>query len=229
MNIQKFILLLMLSSGLLSAQNAEEIMASVRQAAGLQNEIDLHGTLKKGGKKVPLSLFMRGKEIHFKISEGKDSFALRLGPQRQELFDTTGGKARAFPDQKIIQAIGGTDVSYEDLALKFLYWPNPKIAGEDKIKLQDCWRIHVVNPERTGRYREISVWVSKKERALMRVIGYGPKPARSALKQFEVLDIMKRNGVWTAKKLKVSSFKPNGRANGVTYINFGKKKRLRRR
>ncbi len=209
----------------LAAQTAEEIMASVRQVAGLQDHIDLHGHLKHRGKKIPLSLLLRGKEIHFNIDEGADAFALRLNANQQELFDTTGGKVQPFPDKKIVQAIGGTDVSYEDLALKFLYWPNPTIAGENTIKTKACWRIHVANPDKTGRYREVSVWVSKKERALMRVIGYGARPQAVALKQFEVLDVTKRKGIWTVKKLSVSSFKPNGRADGVTYIDFGKKRK----
>jgi len=203
-------------------------MKSVRQVAALQDHQDLHGQLKKGGTKIPFSILTRGKEIHFKIDKGKDAFALRLGEEKQDLFDTTGGKARKFPDQKIVREIGGTNVSYEDLALKFLYWPNPRIAGEAVVKTQSCWRIHVVNPDKTGRYREISVWVSKKQRALMRVIGYGAKPTRAALKQFEVLDIMKKGKTWTAKRLQISEFNEKGRSKGVTYIDFGKKKRRRR-
>jgi len=213
----------------LLGQTAEEIMASVRQVAALQADADLRGVMKAGRKKVPLSMFLRGKEIHFKIDEGKESFALRLNPHNQELFDTTGGQARPFASEKISRDIAGTDVSYEDLAMKFLYWPKPKIAGEDSIKAQACWRIHLVNPEATGRYREISVWVSKKQRALMRIIGYGPRPAAVALKQFEVLDIMRRGKVWTVRKLKVSAFKESGKKEGTTYIDFGKKKRLRKR
>ena len=212
-----------------AAQTAEQIMAEVRQVAGLQEHQDLKGFMKSRGKKTSFDMFLRGKEVHFRIDDGKDAFALRLGPQKQELFDTSSGSARPFPGRKISQPIAGTEVTYEDLAMKFLYWPNPQIAGEAKIKLQDCWRIHLRNPGSTGRYREVSVWVSKEQRALMRVIGYGPAPQRTALKQFEVLDIMRRNGVWTVRKLKVAAFNNAGRQTGTTTIDFGRPKSLGRR
>lgn len=211
-----------------SAQTAEQIMADVRQVAGLQQEQDLHGHMKGNGKKVPMSMLLRGEEIHFQIDEGKEAFALRLLPNQQQLFETTGNRVREFPPGKLAEPIAGTNVSYEDLALKFLYWPNPRIAGEASIKGQACWRIHLRNPEKAGRYREVSAWIAKDQRALLKAIGYGPAPERQALKQFEVTDIQKRKGVWTPRKLRVSEFR-NGRASGVTTIDFGRPKRRSRR
>ena len=227
--LQKSVLFLLALAGWSQGQSAEQIMAEVRQVAGMQQHQDLDGIIKSRGKKRDFDMFLRGKEIHFRIDGGKDAFALRLGNNRQELFDTTSGSAKPFPNSKIAQPIAGTDVTYEDLAMKFLYWPNPEIAGEAKIKLQDCWRIHLQNPGNTGRYREVSVWVAKEQRALMRVIGYGPAPARAALKQFEVLDITRRNGVQTVGKLKIASFNQKGDQNGTTTIDFGRPKRLGRR
>lgn len=207
------------------AQTAEEIMRSVRQVTTLQEEQNLHGSLRKGGKKTPLSLFLRGKNIQFALDGGKERFHLRLEENRQDLFELVGGKTKKFPVRKISQPIADTDVSYEDLALKFLYWPNPSIAEEVKINRQDCWRIHMRNPEKSGRYREISVYVSKRHRALMRVIGYGPRPAAVALKQFEITKLMKVNDSYTVKTMKVSSFNENRRVKGITYIEFKKEAR----
>lgn len=197
-------------------------MQSVRQVTALQQKQDLHGIIRKGGKKVPLSLFLRGEDIQFTLDGGKERFHLRLAQDKQELREIVAGKTTVFPEKKISAPIAETDVSYEDLALKFLYWPNAKIAGEEKINSQDCWRIHVVNPDETGRYREVSVWVSKRHRALMRVIGYGPRPAAIALKQFEIADIMKVNDAYTVKTMKVSSFNEKRRVQGITYIEFKK-------
>lgn len=204
------------------AQTGEEIMKSVRQVTALQQSQDLHGTIRKGGKQVPLSLFLRGEDIQFALDGGKERFHLRLAQNKQELSEIVGGKTTVFPADKISAPIANTDVSYEDLALKFLYWPNAKIAGEEKISRQDCWRIHVVNPDKSGRYREVSVWVSKRHRTLLRVIGYGPRPEAVALKQFEITDIMKVDKVYTVKTMKVSSFNERRRVKGITYIDFKK-------
>lgn len=224
----KFLTPILLSLSLLAplqAQSAEEIMQSVRQVAALQEEQDLSGNIRKGRTRIPLTMFLRGKDIQFALNGGTDRFHLELKEDQQELKTIIDGKVRRFPANKIGQSIGGTDVSYEDLALKFLYWPNPTIVGEEKIEGQHCWRLHVANPEKNGRYREVSVWVTKKQRALMRVVGYGPQPARSALKQFEITDLMRVNKVYTVKTMKVSTFKPNGRVAGATYIEFQKPRR----
>lgn len=208
-----------------AAQDAEQIMQSVRQVTALQQEQDLHGSIRKGRKQTPLSLFLRGENIQFALNGGRERFHLRLTPETQELREMVGTKTKVFPPSKINQSIARSDVTYEDLALKFLYWKNPRIAGEDTIKGQKCWRIHVANPENNGNYREVSVWVSKSQRALMRVIGYGPKPARRPLKQFEITDIMKVNDVYTVKTMKVSAFNPRGKTSGITYLEFAKPKR----
>lgn len=214
-------------SGLSSAQNAELIMQSVRQVAVLQNEQDLHGSIRKGRVKTSLSMFLRGKNIQFALNGGKEYFLLSLDQQSQQLEQLVGGKRSKFPSSKIAAPIANSDVSYEDLALSFLYWPNPKVVGEDKIKGQDCWRVHVVNPGKSGRYREVSVWVTKKQRALLKVIGYGP--ARKSLKLFEITDLMNIKGRFTVKTMRVASFDANGNTTGISYIDFKKPLEVKKR
>ncbi|MDA7891469.1 outer membrane lipoprotein-sorting protein [Akkermansiaceae bacterium] len=222
--IPAFIFSIVLSS-LAQAQTAKEIMESVRQVAVLQKEQILTGVIRKGVKKTPLNLFLKGKDIQFTLNDGTEGFHLRLEDDKQELWDITNGKAKKFPVSKIGASVANTDLTYEDLALKFLYWPNPNKYEGGKIGLEDCWRIHIVNPEKSGSYREVSVWVTKKHRALARVVGYGPRPARRPLKQFEIIDVMKVNGVFTVETMKVSRFDEKRRVIGDTYLEFDKPKR----
>ena len=107
-------------------------MESVRQVTVLQKEQTLTGVLRKGAKKVPLNLFLRGKDIQFTLNGGAEGFHLRLKENDQEFWDINNGKAKRFLANKIGASIAGTDVTYEDLALKFLYWPNPQHAGKLK-------------------------------------------------------------------------------------------------
>lgn len=216
--------LLLLFSPLAQAQTAEEIMSSVRQVAAFQDEQDLVGVIRKGSERTPISLFLRGKDIQFALKGGAERFHLRLNPDSQELRTIIDGKTLPFPAAKIAAPIANTDVSYEDLALKFLYWPNPRIVGEEKLEGQHCWRLHVNNPDKTGRYREISVWVTKNQRALMRVVGYGARPNPKPIKQFEITEVMKVNDVFTVKTMKVSSFGADRRVDGITYLEFEKPK-----
>ena len=144
--------LIFAASNLSLANEGEAIMESVRQVAVLQDSQDLHGAIRKGRTKTPLSMFLRGENIQFALNGGKEYFLLSLGQNSQQLEQLVEGKRAKFPAAKIAAPIANSDVSYEDLALSFLYWPNPTVVGEDKINGQDCWRLHVVNPGRSGRY-----------------------------------------------------------------------------
>lgn len=222
----KILLSLLVFALPLLAQDPEEIMKQVRQVAALQDNQALQGVIRKGGQRTPISLFLEGGNIQFALDGGKERFHLRLNDNDQDLLAFQQGKWVKFPPRKIAQPIAGSDVTYEDLALKFLYWRNPRIVGEERIALQDTWRIHLVNPDRAGRYREVSAWVSKKHRALMRVIGYDAQ--RQPVKQFEVTDIMNVGGITTVKTLKVSSLR-GGRVAGSTYVDFEKPSKGARR
>lgn len=202
------------------AQTAEEIMCSVRQVAILQGQQNLNGQIRKGSKKIPLTLFLRGRDLQFALRGGAERFHLRLNEGGQELFEIVKGKTRPFPPEKISQAIGGTDVSYEDLALTFLDWENPRIVGQQRLNGEDCWRLHVVNPGESGRYREVSVWVTQKHRALARVVGFGPAPDSRPLKQFEITGLMRVKGRATVKSMKVTAFNEERRVKGMTYLEF---------
>lgn len=222
-------LLLLPMAQIVQGQSAEEIMTSVRQVASLQGDQDLNGVIRKGSQKTPLSMFMRGKNIQFAIDGGSERFHLRLNEDGQELREILDDETTPFPAKKIVEPIANTDVSYEDLALKFLYWPSPKIVDEETLNGQKCWRLHVRNPEKNGRYREVSIWVTQKQRALLRVVGYGPAPKRQVIKQFEITDVMKVKGVFTVRTMKVSSFGDDSRMTGSTYIEFDKPRRKRGR
>jgi hypothetical protein len=62
----------------------------------------------------------------------------------------------------------------------------------------------------------------------MRVVGYGERPDQGsppALKQFEITKIMKVEDSYTIGTMKVSTFGPDNRVKGITYLEFEKPKR----
>ena len=52
------------------AQDAEQIMQSVRKVTALQEEQDLHGFIRKENQRTPLSLFLCGEDIQFALDGG---------------------------------------------------------------------------------------------------------------------------------------------------------------
>ena len=147
---------------------AEKLLERIRYGATLQHN-KLEGHIRKNGKRTPLSLHMRGEDITFQFYTEKKwtGFHMQLKEGQANLFETIGGKAKPFPPQKIGEAIIGSDVTYEDLSLRFLYWKDAKIEGQEKIKMQACHKIRLNNPGKDGRYKTVYIWVHQKYGALM--------------------------------------------------------------
>jgi len=176
------------------------VIRQARMAASLQQS-DLHGVIRKGRTKIPVSLFLRGKNIQFALNGGALRFHMRLLDDRCELREIVDGKTRIFPASKL--------------------------EGGERVNGSDCWKIRLDNPGRDGNFGVVYVWVNKKYGAFMRIRGHDRKGR--LLKQFEVEEVMNiGKGVYTIRKMKVDTMNPTtGRVAGSTWIEFdrpGKKK-----
>jgi hypothetical protein len=131
--------------------DAKAILEGARMSATLTKLDDgLSGNLRKGNQKTPVTLFLRGKEIQFQFTEKGQwlrIFHMRIGDENFNLFEIVDGKTRDFPAAKLVAPIAGTDLTYEDLALRFFYWPNPKFEGDETVGGQLCHKIRIDKPK----------------------------------------------------------------------------------
>jgi len=212
-------------SPFLHAQDAQQILEGARLAATLTTvEEGLSGNLTAKGKaNVPVTLFLKGANIQFQFDENRTNdwrvFHMRLNDNAYDLFEIKDGKTTKFPDEKIVEPIAGTDLSYEDLALRFFYWPNPILEGKEEVDGQLCYRLRINKPKgAAGRYETIYVWVHTKFGAFMKIKGHDK--GGELLKEFQVLKVMEiGNGVWTLQKMQVSSYS-GGKRSSITDVVF---------
>ena len=204
--------------------DAAAMVRSIRLSATLQ-QIDLTGSVsKEGGAKLGLNLFIRENNMQFQLGQA-ERFHIRMGDEKAELLNVIDdkGTTRAFPASKLSQSIGGTDVSYEDLTLRFLYWPNAKLEGEEVINGEACYKIRLDNPGKDGAYGVVYVWVHKKYGAFWQIRAHSRDKTGTLLKEFQVKEVMKLpNGKgWAIQEMRVNGMK-GGRVNSVTYLRFDK-------
>lgn len=204
---------------------AQQIIEGARMSATLTKlDEGLSGNLKKSGSTVPITLFLKGKDIQFQFSENKGPwriFHMRIGEQNFNLFEIINGKTTEFPADKIVQPIAGTDLTYEDLALRFFYWPNPKLEGNEDVGGQPCYKVRIDKPKgSSGRYEVVYVWVHQKFGAFMRIRGHDK--TGGLVKEFQVEDVMKvADNVWTLRKMQVATHDPaSGRRVSITDVTF---------
>ena len=208
---------------------AENLLEGVRLSTTLQHG-KLDGYIRKDGKRTPLSLHLRGEDITFQFHTDNtwSGFHMQLRDGNARLYETEQGKAKPFPKDKIGDAIIDSDVTYEDLSLRFLYWKDATVEGEDKIKMQPCYKIRLVNPGGDGRYKLVYVWVHQKYGALMQVAGYDA--GGKLLKRFHVTELMTVDKIQTLKKMNVETYKPGtNKGTGITYLEFKEPAKARRR
>ena len=206
------------------APDPNRILEGARLSAALTKlDEGLQGNLSQNGRKIPITIFLRGKDIQFQFEENKKwrVFHLRLNDDKYDLFEIIDGKTIDFPPNKLTESIAGTDLTYEDLALRFFYWPNPKLEGTEKIGTEDTYKLRLNKPAgAAGNYFAVYVWVHTKFGAFMKINGH----ARSGelLKEFQVEDVMKvSDDVWTLRKMQVSSYR-NGRRTSITDMTLNK-------
>ena len=232
MNFKSIALAIALISGAQAQQpTAQQILEGARISATLTKlDEGLSGNLRKGGGNTPITLFLKGKDIQFQFSENKSPwriFHMRIGDENFNLFEIVNGKTTEFPAGKIVEPIAGTDLTYEDLALRFFYWPNPQLEASEDVGGQPCYKLRVDKPKgASGRYEVVYVWVHTKFGAFMRIRGHDK--SGGLVKEFEVEDIMKvADNVWTLRKMQVATCDPaNGRRLSITDVTFDSPKKV---
>lgn len=216
--------LLLASLAPLHAQqpDAEAMIRGIRLSATLQ-QMDLDGNIRKDGRKdTPIQLFVRDNNMQFRLGNG-ERFHIRMGDEKAELFSLDDkGATQRFPVSRLVEPIGGTDVTYEDLTLRFLYWNGAKLEGEEKIDGEDCYKVRLTNPGKEGAFGSVYVWVHKKYGAFWRIKAYGrdSKP----IKQFQVSEVMQVPGGkgYTIERMQISTLNENDRVASITNLQFKK-------
>ena len=146
---------------------------------------------------------------------------MRIGDDAFNLYEIQDGRSHEFSAGKVVQPIAGTDLTYEDLAMRFFYWPDPKLEGRENVAGQECYKIRIDKPAgMAGRYEAVYVWVHTKFGAFMRIRGHDQNGG--LIKEFQVEDVMQvAKDVWTLRKMQVATHDPaTGRRVSITEVTF---------
>lgn len=184
--------------------DAEKMLAQARLLTVLQQG-DLKGELQAPNGSVPVALFLRKENLQFQfLRDGQwQVFHMRLAEQKAQLWSMEGERQVPLPEARLSEAIAESDLSYEDLALRFFYWPGAVLEGAEAVGMHDCWKLHVINPDRSGAYASVRVWLHQKYGAFMKIEGYNA--AGQVIKRFEVDEVMKlKDDSWSLKQMSIS-------------------------
>jgi hypothetical protein len=199
---------------------AQEILESVRMLETRQ-QLDLDGELRQNDTVVPFHINQNGPLIRYSFTDPDEVLQLRLGENGPRLDLVTDDGAEKFPPEKLDEKIRGTGVTYQDLALKFIYWPGGRVLGDETVHARSCWKLQLTAPSRDSQYANVFLWVDKKTGALMRMEGYDA--AGKLVKRFEVVSTQKIDNRWFLKQMRVEEMQPGtNKVESRTYLEIKK-------
>ncbi len=143
-----------------SPPSAKEILESVRLQQAKQ-ELELQGQLREGPVVIPFRLTQTGPVIRYSFSKPDEALQLRLGDNDSRLEEISGDRLEKIAPAQFDHKVRNTAVTYEDLSLRFLYWPNAKVIGDDTIQMVDCWRLELRAPPHQSQYATVRLWESR--------------------------------------------------------------------
>lgn len=183
--------------------NANDILAGVRSLQARQN-VDLEGQLRQNDVVIPFHLTEEGPNVRYTFSQPNESLQLQLGESDSELERVTSDGAKKIAH--LSEKVRGTDITYEDLALKFLYWSRAEVIGGENVRTRDCWKLRLRAPSRKSQYSNVLLWTDKTSGAFMRMEGYDWDGKLA--KKFEVVSAQKIDNRWFLKQMRIETLQP---------------------
>ncbi len=188
--------------------NADEVLKLVRYSYTLYDR-DFTGFLRMGlVKKVPFLMSLKPDSIRFIFDEPDQVILMDTRNDSFGLYEGVGGEGlKAVNPSKYEDFVRGTDITYDDLSMRFLYWPNAQIVKIEKLKQRECWVVRVRNPDSNGAYATVDVWIDKVSGGMLKMIGYNAKGR--PIRRFEVLHGKKFDDIWMVDEMRIETISPS--------------------
>lgn len=201
--------------------SAADILHAVREGQGSRHET-LNGKLRNDetGDTFPFRLVADGPLVTYQFT-GKTptTIQVRYNEDGSQLQESSGGATDKLTPANFDKKILGTDLAYEDLALRFVYWPKATLLGEEKVKLQNAYKLRVDAPNRRTEYSSVNLWVDHDSGALLRAEAYDW--SGNLVKKFEVTAGQKLEGKWYLKEMRIENLDPKtGKPQSRSYLNI---------
>jgi Outer membrane lipoprotein-sorting protein len=200
--------------------SAEAIVSMVHRSRAL-NDYDLNGELTKGKSVVPFSIKLKDSLIHFKFENPRQHINLDITEKGYRLKEVSAGSNKEVPAAMYATGIRGTDMTYDDISMRYLYWPKKVKIGEETLKTRRCYVVDLYNPQKLGEYYLVRIFVDKESGGLMRLNAYDWNG--KLIKTCAVTAGMKVDGVTLMKTMEVIRYVPGtSKAAGETTFELKK-------
>jgi len=221
---KKFILLVLLFwfgefAGALAQEDPNAILDQIRLSQARINK-PLTGRLRpEDGASIPLQLQLKESEIDYQFSNPPETLKLQLTDSGSILSDADAAGRQDLSGSKLQEPVRGTDITYEDLSLRFIYWKNAKLNGEQRVRAITCSIVDVQPPSRNTAYSTVRLWIAKDRGALIKAEGFDWQGKLA--KRFEIISGQRVEEKTIFKQIRIERINAStGKVVSRTYLEL---------
>jgi hypothetical protein len=121
-----------------------------------------------------------------------------------QLLEGAKGDAKTVSPARYDKPVEGTDITYEDVSLNFLYWPKAKIDGSEIVDTLNCWKLHLEPGGQPSAYAAVELWVSMRTGNFLEGEGYDA--GGKLVKRFKIVSGQRDpDGGWMLKQMRIET------------------------
>jgi hypothetical protein len=202
--------------------SAADILRAVREGQASRHET-LSGQLRNDsdGKTFPFRLVADGPLVRYQFAgPPPTTVQVRYNEENSQLEESSGnGPAERLSPANFDKPVLGTTLTYEDMALRFVYWSRASMQEPDDATTFPAWKLRLNAPSPRSQYAYVLLWVAKDSGALSRAEGYDRQG--KLIKRFYVVSGQKIGGKWYLKQMRIENVDPaSGKVSSRTYLEI---------
>jgi len=196
----------------LSAQNAHDILQQI-QLHLPQQPIIFNGTIQRRTEKG-FKRFSEPIQTTLRLGDIPAKAHYRIGEVTLDVKWEDNEPVYVFSDisLKSHHEIGDSGMSWNDLSLSFLWWPDATLIGSTRKINRDAWLLEIPVPNHTDR---ILVWAEKEMKMLLEAQRINSSGKR--LQTLRIKRLSKIDNFWFAKQIEL--YHHRNRERTIVYID----------
>jgi hypothetical protein len=186
---------------------------------------ELEGVIRHGSALHPIKLKTGPREMVYMLGGKQADIRVVFGSDKSQVFTRKceGCKWTELPTSSWDSRVLGTDVTYRDLALDFLTWPEVKLLGRGNAKTLSAFILEAANPAgKNSNISRVRFWISSEHFVLVQAEAYNTQG--DVVRRFDVNGVQRFGDFWTIKELRIAEMIPKrnlSRSRTFIEINSG--------
>ncbi len=149
--------------------------------------------------------------IHDRFGRRRERLRISWPPGETPVYEYAKGEPlQEAPVPDLYGTIEGTEISWADLTLSFLWWPDAETVGTDRRRGRFCYVVTAPAPDDTpGAYSEVRLWIDPETALLLQADAFDADGQLA--RRLQVRSLRRIDEVWMIQDLDVHRFPSRNR------------------